>query len=120
MTGAIDQRGQVMAVGAVTEKIEGFFDHCQGAGLTGAQGVIIPHATAGDIMLRHDVVEASRDGKFNVFPVRTIHEALEILTGMEAGRRAPDGRYPEHTLLAEAMRRAHAYWKASQPARPHQ
>jgi len=115
MTGAIDQVGKILAVGATNEKIEGFFDTCKHAGLTGSQGVIIPLANARDLMLRHDVVDACRAGKFKVYPVDRIHDALEILTGVAAGAVGADGYYPENTLLGGAVIRAFEYWvRASQ------
>ena len=111
MTGAIDQVGHVQPVGAVTEKIEGFFDTCQALGLTGTQGLIIPRANRRDLMLRPDVVTACEAERFHVYAVETIHQALEILTGRPAGHRDPQGQYPEHTLLRMAMDRAHDYWR---------
>jgi len=117
MTGAIDQVGHILAIGAVNEKIEGFFDTCRDMGLTGTQGVLIPKSNAGDLMLRHDVVEACARGEFRVHAVATVHEALECLTGIPAGRRAADGWYPEGTVLGLAVFRAWEYWlKASQSA----
>ncbi|MBI4718017.1 MAG: AAA family ATPase [Planctomycetes bacterium] len=115
MTGAIDQVGHILAIGAVNEKIEGFFETCRDMGLTGTQGVIIPQANAGDLMLRHDVVEACAAGNFTVYSVGTVHEALELLTGIPAGSRGPDGWYPEGTVLGRAVERAFEYWvKAAQ------
>ena len=118
MTGAIDQVGHVQPVGAVTEKIEGFFDTCQDLGLTGTQGVIIPQANRGDLMLRPDVVKACEAERFHVYAVETIQQALELLTGQPAGHRDPQGQYPEHTLLRLAMDRARDYWRmaAASPA----
>ncbi len=114
MTGAIDQMGNILAVGAVNEKIEGFFDTCRDLGLTGTQGVIIPQSNAGDLMLRHDVVDACAAGQFNVYAVSTVHEALECLTSVPAGQRDADGWYPQDTLLGLAVLRAWEYWlKAS-------
>lgn len=115
MTGAIDQVGNILAVGAANEKIEGFFDTCCRAGLTGQEGVIIPQANARDLMLRHDVVDACRAGKFKVYAVQRIHEALEILTGVAAGTTGEDGYYPDNTILGGAVIRAFEYWvRASQ------
>lgn len=115
MTGAIDQVGHILAVGAVNEKIEGFFDTCRDFGLTGAQGVIIPGANAGDLMLREDVVSACAAGRFHVYAVNTVQEALERLTLMPAGERNADGQYPENTVLGAAVVRAWLYWvKVSQ------
>ncbi|MHC5048971.1 MAG: Lon protease family protein, partial [Planctomycetota bacterium] len=80
MTGAIDQLGHLLAIGAVNEKIEGFFDTCCDAGTVDGAGVIIPRANADDLMLRHDVVDACSEGKFHVYAVETVHEAIELLT----------------------------------------
>ncbi len=112
MTGAIDQHGRIQAIGGVNEKLEGFFDTCQSAGLTGEQGALIPRANAGDLMLRDDVVDACRNGKFRVFAVSTVQEALEILTGVEAGEWENDA-YPDNTVLHKALKRAHEFWLKS-------
>ena len=110
MTGAIDQIGHVQAIGGVNEKIEGFFETCGDVGLTGTQGVIIPKTNAGDLMLSTDVVEACVAGKFAVYAVATIGEALEVLTGMPAGERDENGEYPEGTVLRKAVQQALVYW----------
>lgn len=110
LTGAIDQLGKVQAIGGVNEKIEGFFAACSELGLDGNQGVIIPRANAGDLMLCDQVVEACRAGRFSVWAVATVHEALELLTGVPAGQRVADGNYPEGTLLRTAMERAREFW----------
>ncbi len=115
ITGAIDQVGHILAVGAVNEKIEGFFDTCRDLGLTGTQGVIIPGANAGDLMLREDVVEACAAGRFHVYAVDTVQQALECLTLMPSGTRNADGEYPGNSLLGSAVARAWLYWlKVSQ------
>ena len=98
VTGSLNQRGEIQPIGGVNEKIEGFFDVCRAKGLTGTQGVLIPHRNARNLMLRSDVVAAVRDGKFHVYPVRTIDEGIEILTGVEAGTPETDGGYPEGTV----------------------
>jgi len=110
MTGAIDQKGNILAIGAVNEKIEGFFDACRDLGLTGTQGVLIPKANAGDLMLRDDVVEECGRGGFHVYAVDTVQEALEVLTGRPAGYRSPGGQYPEGSLLRIAVDRARDFW----------
>jgi len=119
MTGAVDQMGNILAVGAVNEKIEGFFDSCRDVS-SGPLGVIIPASNARDLMLREDLVEAARQGLLRVWAVRTVQEALEILSGMPAGARDPKRVYPDGTLLAVAMDRAREYWmRVSQaPDRP--
>ena len=110
MTGAIDQLGHLEAIGGVNEKIEGFFDLCDYFDLTGEQGVIIPKSNAGDLMLRENVVEAAERGAFHIYAVETIHEALEILTGIPAGEWTDDG-YLEGTVLGQAVARADEFWR---------
>jgi ATP-dependent Lon protease len=110
MTGAIDQHGHIEAIGGVNEKIEGFFDACAAIGLQGDQGVIIPWANAGDLMLRHDVVKACTDGRFHIYAVHSVTEALEILTGKEAGEADANGDFPAGSLLQLARERAFEYW----------
>ena len=87
VTGSVDQRGQLQPVGGVNEKIEGFYDVCRHRGLTGTQGVVIPTQNVPELMLRKDVVEAVRKGRFHVWAIRNVDEGLELLTGLRAGRR---------------------------------
>ena len=98
ITGSINQKGQVQAIGGANEKIEGFFEVCQQRGLTGDQGVIIPEADAQHLMLKDEVVEACEKGQFHVWTVGSVEEAIEILTGMPAGEKQEDGSYPEETV----------------------
>jgi predicted ATP-dependent protease len=98
ITGSVNQHGQVQPIGGVNEKIEGFFDVCRAAGLTGDQGVLVPASNVKHLMLRADVVEAAEKGLFHVWPVETVDEAVELLTGVPAGERGADGRYPEGTV----------------------
>ncbi len=97
-TGSINQLGRVQAVGGVNEKIEGFFEICSKRGLDGSHGVIIPADNVKHLMLREDVVDAVRDSRFTVYAIRSIDEAIEILTGEAAGTRAEDGAFPEGTV----------------------
>jgi ATP-dependent Lon protease len=115
ITGAIDQLGNILAIGAANEKIEGFFDTCRAIGLTGQQGVVIPQANAHDLMLRDEVVDACLAGQFHIYTVERIHEALELLTGVAAGERDADGAYAEDTLLGVAVSRAFEYWMKTSP-----
>lgn len=85
VTGSVDQFGNVQAVGAVNEKIEGFFDLCAARGLDGAQGAVLPHSNAAQLMLRDDVVQAVADGRFHVYAAHGVDDALELLTGLPAG-----------------------------------
>jgi lon-related putative ATP-dependent protease len=98
VTGSVNQRGEVQAIGGANEKIEGFFDVCKARGLTGEQGVLIPEANVRHLMLRKDVVEACRTGDFAVYGVESIDQGLEILTGVPAGEPDRDGVYPEGTI----------------------
>ena len=99
VTGSVSQKGEVQPIGGVTRKIEGFFDICQHKGLTGKQGVMIPEKNVNNLMLRRDVVEAVEKAKFHIYPVTTVEEGIEILTGMAAGELQEDGTYPEGTLF---------------------
>ena len=98
VTGSVNQWGEVQAIGGVNEKIEGFFDVCRARGLNEQQGVLIPRSNVQHLMLREDVVEAVRHGQFSVYPVANIDEGIEILTGVKAGERAPEGRFPAGTI----------------------
>ena len=98
VTGSLNQKGEIQPIGGVNEKIEGFFDVCRAKGLTGTQGVVIPHQNVQNLMLRTDVVDAVKEGEFHIYPVKTIDEGVEILTGIEAGRRLDDGSFEEGTV----------------------
>ncbi|MBI2964121.1 MAG: AAA family ATPase [Deltaproteobacteria bacterium] len=98
VTGSVNQHGRLQAIGGVNEKIEGFFDLCRARGLTGAQGVLIPVANVKHLMLRRDVVEAARAGRFRVYPVESVDGGMEILTGLPAGERDGGGGYPEGSI----------------------
>lgn len=98
VTGSVNQRGEIQPIGGVNRKIEGFFDVCKARGLTGEQGVLIPIQNMTNLMLKHEVIDAVREGKFHIYPVKTIDEGIEILTGVEAGVRRDDGTFPEGTI----------------------
>ena len=98
VTGSVNQRGEIQPIGGVNQKIEGMFDVCRLSGLTGDQGVMIPHQNVKNLMLREDVVEAIRDGKFHIYAVRSIDEGIEILTGHQAGELLGDGTYPDGSI----------------------
>jgi len=93
VTGSVNQHGQIQAIGGVNEKIEGFFDLCKARGLDG-QGVIIPASNIRHLMLRQEVVDAARAGKFKIYAVGTIDQGVEILTGVPAGERDASGKFP--------------------------
>lgn len=98
VTGSVNQHGEIQPIGGLNEKIEGFFDVCKVRGLTGGQGVLIPAANIRHLMLRDDVVEACREGKFHIYPVSAIDEGIELLTGLPAGERDEQGMFPEGSL----------------------
>lgn len=108
LTGALSQSGQVMAVGGVTRKIEGFFKVCARHGLTGTQGVIIPHDNVEHLMLSPRIVEAVGQGQFSIYAVRHIEEALELLTGLSAGRRRKDDSFTAGSLYDKVDKRLQA------------
>jgi len=98
VTGSVNQRGKVQAIGGVNQKIEGFFDICKARGLTGDQGVLIPASNVKNLMLQQRVVDAVEAGDFHIYPVETVDQGIEILTGMPAGERDEEGNYPEDTI----------------------
>ncbi|MCX8061899.1 MAG: hypothetical protein N3D16_04910, partial [Anaerolineales bacterium] len=100
VTGSVNQKGEIQAIGGVNEKIEGFFDVCQALGLNGEQGVIIPASNVENLMLKAAVRQAVQEGKFHIWAVNTVEEGIEILSGIPAGKRSEDGRYEEDTLFA--------------------
>ncbi|HDP36859.1 MAG TPA: ATP-binding protein [Candidatus Atribacteria bacterium] len=98
VTGSINQKGEIQPIGGVNQKIEGFYEVCKAKGFTGTQGVIIPSLNISDLMLRKDVVEAIKEGKFHIYPVETIDQGIEILTGVKAGKIKADGTFEEDTV----------------------
>ena len=114
VTGSLNQKGEVQPIGGVNEKIEGFFEVCRAKGLTGTQGVVIPVKNVKNLMLGQEVVKAVEEGKFHIYPVETIDEALELLIGVEAGRLLENGNYEEGTInyLVDAeLKRLAKSWK---------
>jgi ATP-dependent Lon protease len=98
VTGSVNQKGEIQPIGGVNEKIEGFFDVCQAAGLNGSQGVMIPFQNVGDLMLKDEVIDAVKKGKFHLYPIKTIDQGIELLTGVSAGEKEKDGTYPEGSV----------------------
>jgi lon-related putative ATP-dependent protease len=121
VTGSVNQHGQVQAIGGVNEKIEGFFDICKARGLTRDQGVLIPVSNIKHLMLRQDVVDAVSEGKFHIYPIETIDQGIEMLTGIPAGEADSKGAYPEDSLnglvqakLSEFAERRAAFVKSQE------
>jgi lon-related putative ATP-dependent protease len=126
VTGSVNQRGEIQAIGGVNQKVEGFFAVCKARRLTGRQGVLIPAANVRNLMLRDEVVRACAAGQFHVWAVSHVDQGLEILIGMPAGERGSDGNYPEGTInrrIEDSLREfqlrlvAHARSVAIQPER---
>ena len=125
VTGSVNQKGEIQPIGGVNQKIEGFYDVCRARGLTGKQGVMIPHLNVPELILRKDVVKAVDEGKFHIFPVKTVDEGIELLTGVPAGEADEKGNYPENTVsdlvdkklksLAEGLK---AFAEEAKPQKP--
>ncbi len=113
MTGSVDQRGRVQAVGGINEKIEGFFHCCRVKGLTGDQGVIFPAANLDHLQLSPKVVEAVKEEKFHLYPVETVDQVIALLTGMEAGEKDEENRFPPGTFHALVDQRLEAFRKVA-------
>ncbi|MFA5384911.1 MAG: ATP-binding protein [Eubacteriales bacterium] len=109
VTGSVNQNGEIQPIGGATEKIEGFFEVCKAKGLTGDQGVMIPALNIDDLMLKHEVLDAVKEGKFHIYAVRTVEEGISLLTGTEAGERTEDGAYPENTVFDLVDKRLRRY-----------
>ena len=105
VTGSVNQHGEVQAIGGANEKIEGFFDLCMARGLTGEQGVMIPASNVKHLMLRKDVVEAAAAGRFHVYPVETIDQGIELLTGVQAGERDDAGNFEPDSINDRVQKR---------------
>jgi predicted ATP-dependent protease len=127
VTGSVNQQGGVQPIGGANEKIEGFFDICAARGLTGEQGVLIPATNVEHLMLRRDVREAVREGQFHIYPVTTIDEGIELLTGVPAGERDASGVFPEESVngrvekrLADSARLAREFASPSKEPEPNE
>ena len=108
VTGSVDQFGTIQPIGGVNEKIEGFYEYCKIAGLTGEQGVMIPEANMRHLMLNNEVIDAVREGKFSVWSVSNVDEGIELLTGVTAGKLRKDNSYTEgsvHGLVKSRLKK---------------
>ncbi|WP_438951523.1 Lon protease family protein [Porticoccus sp.] len=109
VTGSINQHGQVQAIGGINQKIEGFYDICCARGLTGDQGVVMPAANTQHLMLEQRVIDAVSQGKFHIYAVSTIDEAVALLTGMSAGDADDQGEYPPDSVNGKVMSKIEAW-----------
>lgn len=108
VTGSVNQAGEVQAIGGVNEKIEGFYEACKIKGFDREQGVIIPESNVQNLMLKDEVVRAVEQGKFHIYAISSVDEAIELLTGRPAGQLQPDGTYPEgsvNRLVSERLQK---------------
>jgi predicted ATP-dependent protease len=105
VTGSMDQNGDVQPIGGVNQKVEGFFDLCKARGLDGSHGVIIPSRNVKNLMLKQEIVDAVKNGKFAIYAMEMMEDGLEILTGMQAGAMGEDGTYPENSVNHLVMKR---------------
>jgi predicted ATP-dependent protease len=98
VTGSVNQHGEIQPIGAVNEKVEGFYEVCKAQGLTGDQGVIIPQGNIQHLMLSQEVVQAVEEGNFHIWAIKKVDEGMEVLTGVPAGERAADGEFTPDTV----------------------
>ena len=113
VTGSVNQKGKIQAIGGVNQKIEGFFDVCKAKGLTGKQGVLIPRANVKNLMLKKEVVDAVKKGLFHVYRVSTVEQGIEILTGVPGGIPDQDGNYPEGSVYGKVREKLKRYLEQS-------
>jgi predicted ATP-dependent protease len=109
ITGSMNQRGEVQAIGGVNEKIEGFYDVCKIQGINGSQGVIIPHSNVQHLMLRQEVIDAVASSQFTIYAVDHVDQALEILSGLPTGTLDAEGKYPEASFNAAIANRLQSW-----------
>ena len=114
VTGSVNQKGEIQAIGGVNYKIEGFFDLCRKRGLTGTQGVIIPATNVVDLVLKEDVVKAVKEGQFHIYPITHIDEGIALLMGMEAGKKDKDGHFPADSIHGKVMNKLKKFYCAAE------
>jgi predicted ATP-dependent protease len=113
VTGSVNQKGQIQAIGGVNYKIEGFFEVCKEKGLTGDQGVIIPRANKDNLMVNKEVINAVKRKQFHIYQVSRVEEGLEILTGVKAGKPDKKGNFPRGTVYGAVQDKLKEYFKRS-------
>ena len=105
VTGSVNQKGEIQAIGGVNQKIEGFFEICKLKGLTGEQGVMIPSSNVKNLMLKQEVLTAVKKGELHIWSVETIKNGIEVLTGEKAGETTKDGKFETNSIFDRASRR---------------
>jgi predicted ATP-dependent protease len=113
VTGSVNQKGEIQAIGGVNQKIEGFFDVCKTKGLTGEQGVLIPRANVKNLMLKKEVIDAVTNGQFHIYQVSSVEEGIEILTGKPVGHPDDEGNFPEGTVYGDVQKKLQKYLEKS-------
>lgn len=113
VTGSVNQKGEIQAIGGVTHKIEGFFDLCKKRGLTGKQGVLIPQSNVKDLVLNDEVVDAVKNGIFHIYPITHIDQGIELLMQYPAGEKDENGEYPEGTVHGKVYRKLKEFHESS-------
>ena len=114
VTGSVNQKGEIQAIGGVNQKVEGYFDVCRQKGLTGSQGVIIPRANLTHLMLKDEVVAAAKAGQFHIYQVGNVTEGIHILTGVPAGVPDAEGQYPPETVYGRIQKKLKTYLERGQ------
>ena len=109
VTGSVNQKGEIQAIGGVIQKIEGFFDVCKAIGLTGKQGVMIPRANVKNLMLKREVIDAVKKGDFHIYQVSSVEEGVEVLTGVQAGRPDKEGNFADDTIFGAVQKKLKNY-----------
>lgn len=117
VTGSVNQRGEIQPVGAINEKIEGFYKTCKIKGLNNKQGVIIPQQNVKHLMLKDEVIKAVEDGKFHIYAIETVEEGIEILTGLKAGEKDKEDKYPENTVFYKVDKKLRKYSKLARKSK---
>jgi predicted ATP-dependent protease len=114
VTGSVNQKGKIQAIGDVNQKVEGFYEVCKEKGMNGEQGVMIPSANTQNLMLKKEVIDAVKQNKFHIYQVSTVEEGIEILTGVPAGKPNKKGIYPEGTVYGAVQKKLKYYLERSQ------
>ena len=118
VTGSVNQKGEIQPVGGLNHKIEGFYATCKTLGITGDQGVMIPHTNVRNLMLNDQVIAAVENGQFHIWAVKTVDEGIELLTGVKAGKRGKSGKYPKNSINALVEARLREMAEKMKPTRP--